>query len=175
MGAFPPLSSDFIGQLDDLQLDLYDQRNLDARHFPTTTGFTHERPILFHCPTLFAGKRPYTRSILPVQYLIVDDLDWVDTVKAKFARIHLLPALRLILVPILPRYDRSTHFAGRVARREARTVRYHCPDVQHRRAALAGRRARVCQVPARHGGGGSGGSGSGSGSGGRAAVGRDAA
>lgn len=124
MGVFPPLSSDFIGQLDDLQLDLYDQRNLKDRHFPTTTGYAPGRPILFHCPTLFAVKRPFTRSILPVQYLIVDDLDWVDTVKAKFARIHLLPALRLILVPVFPRYDRSTHFAGRVARRAAKLAQH---------------------------------------------------
>ncbi|GAA5850897.1 hypothetical protein JCM9279_006233 [Rhodotorula babjevae] len=124
VGVFPPLSSDFIGQLDDLQLDLYDQRNLDARHFPTTTPYSHDRPIIFHCPSLFALKRPFTRSILPVQYLIVDDPDWIHTLKTKFARIHLLPALRLILVPDFPCFDSPSHFARRVARRASRLAQH---------------------------------------------------
>ena len=121
MRPFPPLSSDFIEQLDDLQLDLCDQRHLDEQHFPPTGAVNYGRPILFHCPDLFAGKRPSTASVLPVQYLIVADLDWVSALKVKVGRLSFPPALRMILVPVFPRYlARGTQFAKRVQRRVAK-------------------------------------------------------
>lgn len=99
---FPRLASDFIGQLDELELDLEDQHALGAEHFPSTSRFTYgERPILFRCDTLFAAKRsPSLKSVLPVHYLQVDDPQWFRAPKG-YRRLVPLTSLRLVLLPIV--------------------------------------------------------------------------
>ncbi|GAA5924936.1 hypothetical protein JCM3775_006322 [Rhodotorula graminis] len=113
---FPCLPSAFIGQLDDLQLDLEDQGALSEDDFPSTGDVAWNRSILFHSDTLLAAADPPpVTSFLPVQHLQIDHQGWIRDGPARLSRLYSLPALRLVLVPTWPTVmpcDRAAYYTN---------------------------------------------------------------